>query len=548
MNTGVFRLLHHLVDRRARVWMGMIGGVRFVERVLLAGVALSFSKDHAARAVGFSVVLALLGALRAASRAPLLASVRKRFTTLVADILLHHRELGPAPKRDGAELVIFEALWTAEDLAAERIPGLVADSVAAVVLSGLVVCTLPASVIAVGVAALALAALAGEGARRISGTQAQRSWDAFLPVASSLEACIHGGPELVANGRDREQEEIVRERTQEWIRNAWRADWLSGLSGKLPILLGFVGVMIAIVYAQMARGVAPEAALAVALVIASSLPPFASVLSNFVELSRAVPKLSPFKELLEREPPPAPRGPRRDVPRLPTVIRWDLVDYAYPLGDGRRGPPILSQASGELRPGRLIGLAGPNGAGKSTLFRLLLGFDRPQAGSIRAGGIDLADFDPREWRTKIAYLSQRPFLPNTASLREAIRFLAPTATDGEMARALSRVGLWDRLTEESKHAPLDILVGSLSAGQRQRVAMARVLVQEAEVVLLDEPDANLDRAGVKLLGGILRELATTSMVVFIAHDEDLLAAADHVVRLGGTPPVERTLEVSAVLS
>jgi ABC-type transport system involved in cytochrome bd biosynthesis fused ATPase/permease subunit len=78
--------------------------------------------------------------------------------------------------------------------------------------------------------------------------------------------------------------------------------------------------------------------------------------------------------------------------------------------------------------------------------------------------------------------------------------------------------------------------------------MARVLVQEAEVVLLDEPDANLDRAGVKLLGGILRELATTSMVVFIAHDEDLLAAADHVVRLGGTPPVERTLEVSAVLS
>src|SRR5690606_34943475 len=166
---------------------------------------------------------------------PLLARIRRRFVVLVTEALLGPRVLSSTAKREEeTELVLFEALWSAEELAAERVPGLVADVVAAALLSVLLVSRLPGSFVAVGLVVLAFAALAAEAARRIATKEAQRSWDTFLPLASSVEACIHGSLELVGNGRDRAQRGLVRARTEAWVRRAWRADWLAGLSGRVP--------------------------------------------------------------------------------------------------------------------------------------------------------------------------------------------------------------------------------------------------------------------------------------------------------------------------
>lgn len=529
---GAFRPVMRLVDGRGRVWVTIITFLRLAERLLLAGAAFAFSSDRARSAVALTVILALFAALRSGARAPLLASMRRRFVALATEVLLHREEHGRTKHEDvETDVVVFDGLWAAEDLAAERFSGIVADAIAAVLIGGSIARTLPTRTIAIGLVALLVTALAAERARRVSGAQATRSWKTFLPVGAAVEACIHGGLELVANGRDRAQRALVRARTEDFVRASWRADWLAGLSGRLPMLLAFVGVMIAIVYAQSESGAPLEAALAQAIVVATFLPPLASLVSNLVDVTRSLPKIEGMRELID-EPSVGDDKGESDVPQLPTPIRWDALDYAYPSGPTERGPAVLEGFSGEWRPGKLLALAGPNGAGKSTVFRLLLGFDRPTHGSIRVGDTPFDGIAKSSWRERVAYLSQRPYFPRGASVREAMAFLAHEATEAEMTAVLQRVGLWPRLTRESKDAPLDVVVTALSAGERQRVALARVIVQDAPLLLLDEPDANLDRAGVELLGDLLRQLVDreNKMVLFVAHDEELLTVADHVLR------------------
>src|SRR6185295_14402348 len=107
------------------------------------------------------------------------------------------------------------------------------------------------------------------------------------------------------------------------------------------------------------------------------------------------------------------------------------------------------------------------------------------------GDLALRELEPDVWRRSIAYLPQRPFFPTDAGVRDGIRFLVPEASDERMERVLRRVGIWPRLARERQ--PLEVPIASLSAGERQRVALARVLLREdAPILMLDEPDANLD--------------------------------------------------------
>jgi ABC-type transport system involved in cytochrome bd biosynthesis fused ATPase/permease subunit len=198
------------------------------------------------------------------------------------------------------------------------------------------------------------------------------------------------------------------------------------------------------------------------------------------------------------------------------------------------------------QPGDVLVLSGPNGSGKSTTLRLLLGLARPMSGHIRVGGVDLTTTDGGAWRSRIAYLAQRPFFSERATVREAMRFLAPDATDDRCRVALERVGVLSGL--EERGAPLDVRVGSLSVGQRQRVALARVLVKDAPILVLDEPDANLDHAGIQAVVRIVKELAPKKMIAVVAHTDDLVAlpgthlalnSAEEILRISAPAPAPR---------
>jgi ABC-type bacteriocin/lantibiotic exporter with double-glycine peptidase domain len=180
-------------------------------------------------------------------------------------------------------------------------------------------------------------------------------------------------------------------------------------------------------------------------------------------------------------------------------------------------------------PGTLLGLAGRNGSGKTTFVRLLLGLLRPTEGQIQIGDVALQDADMPHLRRRLGYLAQSPYLADRTSVIDAIRERAPDASLDAIQHLLTRLGLFAVLERRQKSAPLEVTVGALSLGERQRVALARILLRDASMLLLDEPEANLDAEGIAVVGELLREQARTRMVLVIAHSPAMLSYMDRVV-------------------
>jgi ABC-type transport system involved in cytochrome bd biosynthesis fused ATPase/permease subunit len=148
---------------------------------------------------------------------------------------------------------------------------------------------------------------------------------------------------------------------------------------------------------------------------------------------------------------------------------------------------------------------------------------------VTVEGVDVAELEGEAWRQRVAFMPQRPWFAPRKTVADALRSAAPDAPVSKQREALGRVAVLDALTRRTDGDPLSIPVDTLSAGERQRLALARVLCRDADVILLDEPDANLDAAGIALVGELIHELAKDKMVAFAAHTPELLQVADHVV-------------------
>lgn len=183
-----------------------------------------------------------------------------------------------------------------------------------------------------------------------------------------------------------------------------------------------------------------------------------------------------------------------------------------------------------------MALTGPSGAGKSTLLQVLLGFVTPSAGRVRIAGADLAGLSPEQWRERIAWVPQRPHL-FAGTIAENVRLARPGAADDEVTAALRDAGAWEFVRTLPRGA--DTLLGEggvgLSAGQRQRLALARAFLADRPVLLLDEPTAALDGETEAAVVEAVRRLAVGRTVLLVVHRPALLAVADRVVRVGTGP-------------
>jgi ATP-binding cassette subfamily C protein CydCD len=206
----------------------------------------------------------------------------------------------------------------------------------------------------------------------------------------------------------------------------------------------------------------------------------------------------------------------------------DALDVAYA---GRR-VPALHDACLVVAPGETVALTGPSGCGKSTLLSVLLGLRPPTAGSVQLGGVDLGDIDLAEWRQRVAWVPQRPHL-YARTVAENVRLARPEATDDDVAAALHAAGL----TDVVRRLPdgVDTLLGEsgagLSAGERQRIALARAFVRDAPVLLLDEPTAGLDNETEADVLSCIGRLLEGRTALIVAHRPALAALADRVVEL-----------------
>ena len=216
----------------------------------------------------------------------------------------------------------------------------------------------------------------------------------------------------------------------------------------------------------------------------------------------------------------------------PTVrtapIRFESVSFSYP----GRSVPALSNVSLEIEPGEAVALIGQSGGGKSTLSALLLGFGTPSTGRILLGATDLVDVDPAAWRKQIAWVPQSPTLFR-GTIADNIRLGDPAASDTRVHEAAALAGadvVVARLPDGYR-----TLVGQgerpLSTGERQRIALARAFLRDAQLVVLDEPTANLDRASAQIVGEAVERLRPSRTMLLIAHDATLASHADRVVTI-----------------
>jgi ATP-binding cassette subfamily C protein CydCD len=174
-------------------------------------------------------------------------------------------------------------------------------------------------------------------------------------------------------------------------------------------------------------------------------------------------------------------------------------------------------------------VSGANGAGKSTLVLALLGLVSPARGSITIDGVPLEEVDLADYRRRVAFVPQGAFVAPGESVAWHLRLLAGgPISDEQLDAALEAVGLLAVLEEHAARtgrAPRDVPAGELSGGERQRMHLCRVLLHDAELVLLDEPEVALDPAGRSLVRALLEKLAPDRKVLVIAHDASVVPAS-----------------------
>lgn len=444
----------------------------------------------------------------------------------IAGCVLEADVLNPQllPDED-ARSEVAQAIYHTSQVVSHVIPALVADAIASVVLAAVIVSSEPPRVVLLG-AAVTLVLAGGLIASHGYVQQAvARAWEAQNRVFESFVDVIDGRLEIVAGGLRQHVLDELKKRTRASGAAGASIAVQSTLSGRLPALLVAAVVALALVVSGSLRQ-SMSVTLANAALFAGATPAYAGFAQDLYALARASRWMHVVVRVLGAARPSSTGS--RPPPSLPARVAFESVSFRY----GPEADSALRKAEFAWDGKGALALAGPNGSGKSTCLRLLLSLGAPEEGAIAVGGVPLALVDAEAWRARTAYLPQRPYLPPRSDVARAIRLLAPQSTDRHIADALERVGIAPVLRRHDGN-PLAVRIDTLSVGERQRIALARMLCRDARLYLLDEPDANLDRAGVAMVARMIRELAREHMVVFAAHTRELIDAADRVVVLEG---------------
>ncbi|MFB8130256.1 thiol reductant ABC exporter subunit CydD [Streptomyces mirabilis] len=366
-------------------------------------------------------------------------------------------------------------------------------------------------------------------------SQMDRQWRLLSRLSGHFLDVVAGLPTLKVFGRAKAQAESIRRITGEYRQATMRTLRIAFLSSFALELLATISVALVAVTIGM-RLVHGDMDLYVGLVVLVLAPeaylPLRQVGAQYHAAAEGLAAAEEIFSVLETPVPTtgslvAPEG----------EIGFEGVTVRYP---GRSGDAV-SDVSFTVEPGETVALVGPSGVGKSTLLNVLLGFVEPVAGRVRIGGVDLAEADVEEWRSRVAWVPQRPHL-YAGSIAENVRLARLDADDAAVRRALADAGALEFV--DALPDGVGTVLGEdgsgLSAGQRQRLALARAFLADRPVLLLDEPTASLDGATEAEVVAAVRRLAVGRTVLLVVHRPALLEVADRVVRLEAAASVVAT--------
>jgi ABC-type multidrug transport system fused ATPase/permease subunit len=507
--------LYTLLGRGVRAELAVAAFLLVMERVALAAGVIGASRELRLLAPAAAAVVALW-TLRGFLRQRATADLRRRLTMLIAETALQRgasRSLLPGEEADAA---VFEGRYAAEQVLIVHVPALFAEALAVAVL---LLVVRPSGVpVAEAGATLAAIAVAFALLRPAANTRQKSAWSGYMNVARRSLTTLRAATEIVASGHERLHLDGLRTSIDEWTKEAARAERLAALFQRIPV----AGVL-ALGAVLLVRMESFELGRIVRLAVL--LPPLGGLARALFELLRTAPRLQTIAPVLDAAREGVQTSAGNASPPTPCEIRFDSVTFAY------ESEPVLRDVSFTWKPGVVLGIRGANGSGKSTLLKLMLGLLRPTSGEVLVDGVTLREVDLPSWRKNVSYLPQRPYVPDRSTVYEAMQVAVPGLPLDAARRALETTGTWDLLRRKSGTPiePNQLPMASLSEGMRQRVLLSRAFVQTSGMILLDEPDENLDSQARTMLAQLVRD--PRFMVAVATHDERILEGVDEIVDL-----------------
>jgi ATP-binding cassette, subfamily C, bacterial CydD len=367
---------------------------------------------------------------------------------------------------------------------------------------------------------------------RYTEDRTREHWRALRLLSTHFLDVVRGLPTLRAFNRGRAQTAAISEVSERYRRTTMatlRVGFLSGAVLELAATLGVALVAVTVGVRLVDGGLGLQAGLTVLVLAPELYLPLRQLASQFHASADGLAVAERILALLDA-PAAAPRGGRLIAPTpAEAPVRLENVSFAYPS----RPSLVLNDLDLELLPGETVALVGPSGAGKTTVAKLLLRFAEPTAGRLTAGGIDLAVCRTKVWRSVIAWVPQQPTIFR-GTVADNIRLGDGRASERRIRDAAVLAGA-DRFVE-ALPSGYETIVGDggrpLSAGERRRIALARAFVRDAQLVILDEPTADLDRTSAEVVAEAVERLRIGRTVLLIAHRRELVRQADRVVALG----------------
>ncbi|MFH8416376.1 ABC transporter ATP-binding protein [Streptomyces collinus] len=406
-------------------------------------------------------------------------------------------------------------------------------------------CVTPLTIVAVmlavnwqlGLAGLAavplVAAVQQRTARATTATDAERVEREHAATGRVIEY-LQAQPVLRAGGRTGERFGLLDGSLKE-LRRAARRSTLSALPGVLGLAVTVQAVFTALLalgaYLALGGDISTADVLAILVLAARCADPLLSLaeMSGGIRAARA--ELIRLDDVLNTKPLPEPRAPREPARH---DVEFDAVTFRH----GDRA--VADGVTLSVPEGRRLAVVGPSGAGKTTLLQLLARFHDVDAGAVRIGGVDVREMDSAALMARIAIVFQDVYLFD-GTIEENVRLGRPDATDAEVRAAAAAA----RLDEVIERTPggWSAHVGEggalLSGGERQRVSIARALLKDAPIVLLDEITSALDPVNEAAVHAGIEELTAGRTVLQVAHRMGTVRRADRVAFLDAGRVVEQ---------